>query len=453
MESRFCSGDMFEWKRFWCPTTEGFSLSDAGFLYDPDSELSDKLNPHATPFERIHDAPCLVLLGEPGIGKSTAIEQEVAAIGPRLAAAGDALGRYDLGEFGDERRLIDEIFGSPAFTDWAAGSYLLHLFLDGLDECGLLIPQVAKILHKQLSKFADRIERLRLRIACRTADWPQTLTEHLGQLWGSGALAVYELAPLRRKDAIMAADASGLDGEKFLDEVIRAEAQALAIKPVTLNFLIQTYKRTGGFPAGQAQLYDRGCRLLCEETNPDRKAAKLVGHLSPDQRQRVAELIAAATVFCNRSTICIGGGDGGATGDDLLLSHLVGGSVTGCGALTEVDERAIEEVIGTGLFSSGGLGRMRFAHRTYAEFLAASYLAHQPIDDSERLKMIRHADDQQGRVVPQLRETAAWLAGFSPNVFEAIALADPQVLLRSDILASDAPPRLLPGCQRSLQVA
>src|SRR6185436_19456743 len=37
-----------------------------------------------------------------------------------------------------------------------------------------------------------------------------------------------------------------------------------------------------------------------------------------------------------------------------------------------------------------------------------------------------------GKVVPELHEVAAWLAGMSPGFFEALAHSDPEVLLRSD---------------------
>jgi hypothetical protein len=425
---------MYDWKRFWHPISESVSLSDDGFLYDPDAELGGQLNPHAVPWERIHDAPCLALLGEPGIGKSTALAQEMTAVADQVAAEGGALLLVDLGEYGDETRLIQEVFSSAEFTRWAAGVHVLHLLLDGLDECRLLIPQVAKILDNQLRKHRDKLNRLRLRIACRTADWPQLLADRLRELWGEGSPGIYALAPLRRVDVTRAAAASGLDGEKFLNELSAAGAHPLAIKPVTLNFLIQTFKQAGALPRSQAELYEQGCRLLCEETSVARQAAGQVGQLSADQRLWVAELIAAATVFCNKSYVCLGGEAGA---DDVTLADLAGGSIAACGNAFRLDQRALEEVAGTGLFAGGGGRRVKFAHRTYAEFLAASYLAHQPIDHTERMKLIRHADDPAGRIVPQLREAAAWLAGMAPEVFQGVAAADPQVLLRSDIRAAD----------------
>jgi len=67
------SGKRYNWKRFWYPMTGNIDLSDRGYLYDPDSEYGHIFNPEVVPFESIETVPCLVLLGEPGIGKTPAI--------------------------------------------------------------------------------------------------------------------------------------------------------------------------------------------------------------------------------------------------------------------------------------------------------------------------------------------------------------------------------------------
>ena len=66
----------FDWKRFWAPRGSPTNLSDRGFLADPEGEWSKYLNPDLVTFEHLEKLPCVVLLGEPGIGKSWAIQQE-----------------------------------------------------------------------------------------------------------------------------------------------------------------------------------------------------------------------------------------------------------------------------------------------------------------------------------------------------------------------------------------
>jgi hypothetical protein len=75
-----------------------------------------------------------------------------------------------------------------------------------------------------------------------------------------------------------------------------------------------------------------------------------------------------------------------------------------------------------------------FAHQTYQEFLAAHYLKDTPLQQIKSL--ISHAHDGK-KVIPQLHETAAWLAGQRIDVFEWLVSIEPDILLRSDIAKVD----------------
>jgi hypothetical protein len=111
------------------------------------------------------------------------------------------------------------------------GDHRLRLFLDSLDECLLRVDTVAALLVDELRDYP--VERLSLRVGCRTADWPGVLEEGLEDLWGEEGFGAYELAPLRRTDVAAAAVANGIDPDSFLGVVDEAEAVPLAIKPVT----------------------------------------------------------------------------------------------------------------------------------------------------------------------------------------------------------------------------
>src|SRR4029077_10801011 len=144
--------------------------------------------------------------------------------------------------------------------------YVLHLFLDSLDECLLRIDNIAALIADQLPK--EPVKRLRIRIACRTAPWPRILENAFLKLFGEEGFEAYELAPLRRKDVRHALDKNYVTHpDAFLARVDALDARSLAIKPVTLNFLINTYLRDGDLPADQIGLYQKGCRILCEESN------------------------------------------------------------------------------------------------------------------------------------------------------------------------------------------
>src|SRR5262249_9741183 len=146
-------------------------------------------------------------------------------------APGAKLMSLDLRSFGDERRLTDSLFDSEVFESWRRGDWLLHVFLDSLDECLLRIDNVATLLADELPK--QPVERLRLRIVRRTAPWPTVLEKVLVDLFGE--CKAYEMVPLRRIDVQRAAEQSGMvDPSGFLRRIDELDVSSLAIKPVTL---------------------------------------------------------------------------------------------------------------------------------------------------------------------------------------------------------------------------
>jgi predicted NACHT family NTPase len=431
------SDKQYNWKRFWCPRTGNINLSDRGYLYDPDSEDGYIFNPDVVSFESIETVPCLVLLGEPGIGKTQTMKAERNAIDARVEQEGGQTLWLDLRSCGSDYMLFRKLFESTEFDSWRNGTYRLHVFLDSLDECLLEIRKLATLLIDEFKKYP--VERLCLRIACRTADLPNVLEEGLEELWGEDAAGVYELAPLRRVDVIEAAKANGLNTDDFLHEIDQMEAVPLAIKPITLKFLLVTYKRTGKLLSTQKELYLEGCRLLCEETNESRRDAKRTGEFTADQRMAVAARIAAVTIFANRYAIWTDVDRGDVPDEDVSIRELCGGSESVNDDEIQVGVDTIREALDTtGLFSSRGPKRMGWAHQTYAEFLAAQYLVQRGMTLPQMMSLITHRD---GKLVPQLYETAAWLACMVPEVFQEIMRLDPEVLLRSDVATADTKDR------------
>jgi predicted NACHT family NTPase len=426
---------IYNWRRFWCPRTGKINLSDGGYLYNPDSKFGKIYNPDIVPFESIGEFPCLALLGEPGIGKSLAMRAQREAIKKKTEIEGGQFVWMDLRSYGSEDRLIRNLFESSTFTSWVKGDHLLHVFLDSLDECLLRIDTLSTLLIDELEKVP--VERLYLRIACRTADWPMTIEDGLIQLWGKDVVGVYELTPLRRGDVAEAAKANGLDPEAFLREIDRMEAVTLAIVPVTLNFLLDTYKRTGKFPQTKSELYLKGCRLLCEEPSESRREAGLIGRLNADQRLAVAARIAAVNIVANRYAIWTSIDRGDVPDEDITIQELSGGTEYANGEEFRVTNNAIKETLATGLFSSRGPNRMGWSHQTYAEFLAAWYLVRHRMTLAQMMSLVVHPGDPGKKLVPQLHETVAWLAGMVPDIFTTIIVAEPEVLLRSDVATAD----------------
>jgi hypothetical protein len=421
-----------DWKRFWCPLGSTLALADQGFLLDPDGEYAKHYNFGVTTLEHYDGAPCLVLLGEPGMGKSDCLNEFQARVAAALPNNGDHVFVCNLNRFSSDTLLVQSVFHHPTFQAWKAGETTLHLFLDSLDECLIRIETVATLLAAELGHLP--LDRLRLRIACRTAVWPELLRSELQILYGDAAVRICELAPLRRQDVELAASDHGLDPAAFLREIARCELAPFAMKPVTLRFLIGSYKQRGGFPVGKVALYQDGCNTLVTEDSPSRLAAGRRGNLSHAQRLIIAGRVAAISVFCGYPVLHIGRNDGEPLPSGWLpLQDLIGGTENADGHVFPVTESAVRETLDTGLFTAAGPDCITFGHRTYAEFLAALYLKEHAVTEKQLLNLVMHSQDDAGRVVPQLQETAGWLASLVPGIFSFIVVRDPQILLCSDV--------------------
>jgi hypothetical protein len=80
---------------------------------------------------------------------------------------------------------------------------------------------------------------------------------------------------------------------------------------------------------------------------------------------------------------------------------------------------------------------MGWSHQTYAQFLAAWYLVRHRMTLAQMMSLVVHPGDPGKKLVPQLHETVAWLAGMVPDIFTTIIVAEPEVLLRSDVATAD----------------
>lgn len=429
------AGQIYNWKRLWYPRKSHLALADSGFLPDPDERWGQYLNPEVVAFDRLRSYACLILLGEPGTGKTFALQAEFQNTKAAIEADGDQAIWLSLRSYGSEDRLCRDLFDSNEFSAWTRSTHRLYLFLDSLDEGLLSIPALSALLADQLCHLP--VERLFIRIACRAAKWPAGLEATLGQLWQEDQREAFILAPLRRLDAIEAAKANNLSPDAFLAEVSRRNAAPLASRPVTLQQLLNIYHKDGVLPSTHADLYRRGCLLLCDEPNQNRRDAGRLGTLSMNQRLAVAARIAAITVFANRYAIWAGVDRGNVPDEDVTVHAISGGTENPDGDEFQVTADGVRETLGTGLFSVCGPERITWSHQTYAEFLASYYVLQRQMPLPQVRSLLVHPTDPSGRLVPQLHSVAAWVSGMSAEVFDDVLRRDPGVLLQSDLQAVD----------------
>src|SRR5665213_2980128 len=122
-------------RRFWLPRGAAPDLSDNGFLVNPESGYSIFTTALARPLEAFEDIPALGLLGEPGMGKSTVLNQEALRLETSARQSGDRFLHVDLAACGTDVLVCKRIFESNEFRAWKETKTRLHLLLDGFDTC------------------------------------------------------------------------------------------------------------------------------------------------------------------------------------------------------------------------------------------------------------------------------------------------------------------------------
>ena len=195
----------FDWTRYWLPLSEEPVLDQEGYFSAPYSEIHGRRvrfrNQTAQTLEELNSLPCLVLLGAPGAGKSTEL---AGAVGCAKDCGEDPF-VVRLGAIGGEAGLYRKLLDHPRTRAWREDAQPVTRFLDALDEGILHIENVAAVLREELfaelpstggskRKFA---RALRLRVTCRSGDWPMSLTTAFEKLWEEEDIGTYRPYPSR----------------------------------------------------------------------------------------------------------------------------------------------------------------------------------------------------------------------------------------------------------------
>jgi hypothetical protein len=446
-------GDLvFPWVRYWTPLNKPIQLGASvfwggdsdGFLADPeDGFIGAEANKHLLTTERLLKprAGCYVLCGDPGMGKSRALD---AALKAQTNPHQLHLEFRDIPTWEQFYRQTKE---SKIWGEWVAGSHLITLTVDGVDEGLIKIDGFVGALAGMLK--TEPVSRLQLVLACRSLEWPQSEGQRLLALWGgaqkspvSSASGIYELCPLRERDVKLAAEHAlgskkGINsGAGFLRELKRHRLIGLGSRPLTLKMLLSEFASGAGkFPLSHRELYRRCTRTLVRERDAGRLTRlrnKNIPRLtaSEQQRLRVAGRIATLLLLSGRSSI--------ATAEvvnpmdcDLKVDEIAQGRDWLGEIPFEVTPILVDAALETPLFWPKAEGRVGFYHQTFAESLAAEYLGHMPFPQVRSLLFKR--DGHGEHVHPQLGELAAWMACESEPLLAHLLEHDPEVLLRSDV--------------------
>lgn len=333
--------------------------------------------------------PVVVVLGEPGSGKSTELEREAARTGGAFLSIREFL----VG-------LVPQSGSGP-------------LFLDGLDEARASGSDRISVLLQIAVKLRE-LGRPQVRLSCRAADWFGELDrEDLARAYAAEQIQVVELQSLRERDVeqiVLAADLG--DPAVFLETVRRQGVEDWLGNPQTLELMIEVARKEP-LPATKSELLQKACLLMAGEANPRHRHAQPI-RVTPEKILEATGLLCALVLIAGLEGFA---GDQSEAVDGFPVLDEISGAPTELRAAVE-----------SRLFRWEA-GRAVPLHRTLAEFLAARFLGDRIAGGLPLERVLRLITGHDGGTLSDLRGLFAWLTSLLPAHAEALARRDPAAVI------------------------
>ena len=350
---------------------------------------------HVSEQEFLSGGGPMVLLGEPGAGKTAICE---------------AMSKYLDGRF-TTANLLRSGGLNPSTDDQQI------LFVDGVDEL---------LTHDADGTFTTILKNLKNSgyknwvLTCRAYDWRSVLfNQRIKTTFGVAEFKVGRLEGLSNEEIPLFAKNFGLANadEEFLEEAKTRGALDLIRNPQMLRMLCLSIKQSG-WPTSRTDLYRTVCRILIEELNPVHQSIR-------PERPNIEDSLDTAGWICTL----------------LLFSGLRGINHDGHNELGFVRPadlvsnrypiQTLNYVVSTMLFRSYDDTTVEPCHRTVAEFLAAGWLTKQlRAKGMSRKRLLNFLHGPRQVVLTAFRGIYAWIATLDRSLTDEFVPIDPYGCMR-----------------------
>ena len=355
-------------------------------------------------FRSLVNAPNLVLLGDPGAGKTSLFRAEAQACGGKYLTVRSFLNQPD-----------GVLKGTKA------------LFLDALDEkrSGRSDSTTVDSLVQKLLVLQPE----QVRISCRAADWLgdtdlRALNDYFDITGGVVVVALDALTLEEQREVLIANGTS--DADAFIEEANRRGLEELLGNPQNLIMLFQSVKGSD-WPSSKLELFERSCFLLLSEHNVEH-AEKQGGQYSPEELVNAAGGLMAIRLI----------------GDAAGISTSPFPAGPDCPSYRQLPVDDLDRVrtcLSRRIFVRADVpNTFDYAHRTIAEYLAARWLAKR-VGEGLSVTRLLSLVGLNWKPASELRGLYAWLPVLLPEAasflidgdpFGALAYGDPASLKSSD---------------------
>ena len=233
---------------------------------------------------------------------------------------------------------------------------------------------------------------------------------------------------MRRRDVELAAVDHGLDADRFIGEVVRAGAASFAARPLSLKLLIRVMEEDGKLPNTHVEMFRRGCLNLVQEHNIALRESSIRPKVTPARRLQIASRIAALTTFCGKPWIERTASNEAISDPSILTADEIRGS----SGLEDISAEELIETLNSGLFSYQDAKSFRWAHQSFAAFLAAEWCGKSALSTRDLRELILVNGAGGSGVPQQVVWTATWLCEIRPAFQSLVSKSSPALLFTLD---------------------